>query len=246
VEWARRRVTRRTFICHVYGGSGAGKSALVDGLIGRAFGSQITGPRLRLACNKVRASAGGQDHGDDKFLIMREFASERVSSSPGAAAVAGVSEVPPEQVDDCDIAVFVYDRTSMASFDVVRSMLRQTAMLQSPPPCVLIDVKADLAPSAEVAAECADLCAELSLGTPVPVSNRTGENVPQVYEQLVSAAMHPHYSVPQTVQRRQALATRRLVRTLLVSTVSVGSVAAAGYFTYRWYIAQDSKAKAVE
>jgi len=243
VEWSRQRVTRRVFKCHVYGGKDAGKSALVDGLLSREFGGPVRGPRLRLACKRVRATAGGNDLGDDKYLIMREFASAAASSSsPGPGALVP-EPAPLEQLDDCDIAVFVYDRTSMDSFEVVRGMLRRVAGLPNPPPCLLVAAKDDLPLNDKVAEACESLRAELSIPASVPVSSRIKENVPEIYEQLVSVAMQPQYSVPRTEQRRKQIATQRLIRNALYYTTGAASAATASYFIYRWWTAQESKAK---
>ncbi|XP_073009017.1 mitochondrial Rho GTPase 1-like [Typha latifolia] len=222
----KKQSQRNVFQCYVFGPKNAGKSALLNALIGRAFPERyIPTTTEQFAANIVELG------GVKKTLVMREVPEDQVKSV--------LSD--KESLAACDIAVFVYDSSDENSWRSIEELLVQVATHGENSgfevPCLIISAKDDLDPYPSAIQDSTRVSQDMGIETPIPVSMRL-RDFNDVFRRIVSAAQHPHLSIPETEAGRYRKQYRRLVNRSLMF-VSVGAaVAVVGVAAYRVYAAR--------
>ncbi|KAL6564345.1 Mitochondrial Rho GTPase 1 [Orobanche minor] len=223
-----QQTERNVFQCYVFGPKNAGKSALLMSLLGRPFSekSYIPSSGEQYAVNVV-----DQREGDKKTLVLREIpedGAKRLLSDKAFLAA-------------CDVAVFVYDSSNEYSFkgalELLSYVARQGEVSGFGMPCLLIAAKNDLDSNSKVNIESAKICLNMGIDAPFPVSAKD-RDLNDVFSRIVSAAEHPHLSIPETDIGRCQKRNRQLV-THTITCLSVGAAATfVGLAAYRAYAAR--------
>ncbi|KAI8555729.1 hypothetical protein RHMOL_Rhmol05G0197600 [Rhododendron molle] len=222
----KQRSERNVFQCFVFGPKKAGKSALLNSFIGRPFADMASTSEERYAVNAVDLSGGSK-----KTLILREIPED------------GVSKLlyTKDSLAACDIAVFVHDRSDESSWKRATDLLVKVASHGEANgcevPCLIVAAKDDLDPFPTEIQDTTRVSQDMGIEAPIPVSNRL-RDFNNVFLRIVSAAEHPHLSIPETEAGKSRKQYHRLVNRSLMF-VSVGAaVAIVGLAAYRVYAAR--------
>ncbi|XP_058216403.1 mitochondrial Rho GTPase 1-like [Rhododendron vialii] len=222
----KQRSERNVFQCFVFGPKKAGKSALLNSFIGRPFADMASTSEERYAVNAVDLPGGTK-----KTLILREIPED------------GVPKLlyTKDSLAACDIAVFVHDRSDESSWKRATDLLVKVASHGeangSEVPCHIVAAKDDLDPFPTEIQDSTRVSQDMGIEAPIPVSNRL-RDFNDVFLRIVSAAEHPHLSIPETEAGKSRKQYHRLVNRSLMF-VSVGAaVAIVGLAAYRVYAAR--------
>eukprot|EP00850_Spirogloea_muscicola_P009165 SM000051S17525 [mRNA] locus=s51:63093:67305:- [translate_table: standard] len=201
--------TRNVLQCFVFGKEQPEKDALLDGLIGQPVGgSHKQASEERYAINSIQVPAAGT-----KFLVMRDISEQSM----------------PEFLDrqdclaPCDVSVFLYDSSSVESWDRARELLEAVAARaedeEQEMPCLFVAAKDDL-------------------DAPTSVSMRSGDSGSDVHIRVVQAALKPHLNIPETTTGKAAKQYKRMMaRSVTLATLGI-AVLAAGIIAYKVYNAR--------
>ncbi|KAK8949923.1 Rac-like GTP-binding protein 1 [Platanthera guangdongensis] len=215
---------RNVLQCFVFGPKNAGKSALLSSLIARPFSEKYTPTTSeRFAANVVELPGGIK-----KTLVMREIPEDSVRTLLSNK----------ESLAACDIAVFVHDSSDASSFNKATELLIQVATHGENSgfevPCLIISSKDDLDPYPLAIQDSTRFCHDMGIETPIPVSLKL-RDLNNVFSRIVTAAQHPHRSIPETEAGRTRKQYRQLVNRSLMF-VSVGAaITVVGLAAYRVY-----------
>ncbi|XP_020254591.1 mitochondrial Rho GTPase 1-like [Asparagus officinalis] len=220
----RHQSLRNVFQCFVFGPRKAGKSALLNSLLRRAFSEKYTPTTSeRFTANVVDLPGGIK-----KTLVLREVPEDSVQTLLSNK----------ESLAACDIAVFVHDSSDENSWKKAMDLLLQVASHGENSgyevPCLIVSAKDDLDPYPLVIQDSTRVSQDMGIETPIPISMKLGE-VNNLFRRIITAAQLPHLSIPETEAGRNRKQYRRLVnRSLMV--VSVGAaVAVVGLAAYKVY-----------
>eukprot|EP00898_Chlorokybus_atmophyticus_P002225 jgi/Chlat1/3002/Chrsp2S04718 len=223
VDKKRRARAREVIYCYVFGPAASGKSALLDGLIGRAFNEKPSSSGLeRVVANQVRTEEDGQ-----KTLVMREVPAgqaEDLASSADALA-------------HCDVAAFLFDSSSMSSFDSTAALLSMVADSGAQVPCIVLATKDDLGTPPEPLQESQQFCASLMLPPPLSLSLRSGDTA-EVYKQVAAVATEPQGSIAVSEASRALHERKHRLRVTAAYATGAVAVAAVGIIAFRIYSAR--------
>ncbi|KAK8635926.1 hypothetical protein V6N13_004638 [Hibiscus sabdariffa] len=227
VDRKKKKTEKNVFHCFVFGPKNSGKSALLNSFIGRSFSSDYTPTNdVRYVANVVEQIGGSQ-----KTLILREIPED------------GVKQLlsNKECLAACDVAVFLYDCSDEYSWKRSRELLLDVARQGEDSgygvPCLLIAAKDDLDPFPMSLQNSTRVTQQLGIEAPIPVGVKLKDSK-SVFSRIVSAAEHPHLSIPETEKGKKRKRYRRLVNSSLMF-VSVGAaVAVVGLVAYRAYAAR--------
>ncbi|OVA05494.1 Small GTPase superfamily [Macleaya cordata] len=223
----KQQSDRNVFQCFVFGPKGAGKSALLNSFLGRPF-SETYSPTTneRFATNTV-------DHlgGNKKTLILREIPEDGVKRLLSNK----------ESLAACDVAIFVHDSSDEKSWKRATELLVEVASHVEDSgfevPCLIVAAKDDLDPFPLAIQNSTRVSQDMGIEAPIPVSMQLGD-LNNVFRRIISAAEHPHLSIPETEAGRNRKQYRQLVNRSLMF-VSVGAaVAIVGLAAYRVYAAR--------
>uniref|UniRef100_A0A5B7A3M3 Mitochondrial Rho GTPase n=1 Tax=Davidia involucrata TaxID=16924 RepID=A0A5B7A3M3_DAVIN len=224
----KQQSERNVFQCFVFGPKEAGKSALLNSFIGRYFSDVYTSTTdERYAVNVV-----DQLGGTKKTLVLRE-----IPEDDGVRKLLSMKE----SLAACDIAVFVHDSSDESSWKRATELLLEVAshgeMTGYEVPCLIVAAKDDLDPHLTAIQDSTRVSQDMGVEAPIPISTKLGD-FNSVFRRIVSAAEHPHLSIPETEAGRTRKQFHRLInRSLMV--VSVGAAAAiVGLAAYRVYAAR--------
>ncbi|KAG1338418.1 mitochondrial Rho GTPase 1 [Cocos nucifera] len=223
----RQQSQRNVLQCFVFGPKNAGKSALLNALIGRTFSEKYTPTTSeRFAANIVKLPGVIQ-----KTLVMREVPEDEVKMVLSNK----------ESLAACDIAVFVHDSSDENSWTKAKDLLLQVAghgeNTGFEVPCLIVSAKDDLDPYPLAIQDSTRVSQDMGIETPIPVSIKL-RDFNNVFHRIITAAQHPHLSFPETEAGRNRKHYRRLVNRSLM-LVSVGAaVAVVGLASYRVYAAR--------
>lgn len=120
----KKSTYRNTFLCYVYGRKQSGKTAFLQGLLGRDldFQANLSPEEItRWSCNLV----GFQNI--EKYLILKEINS---------------SDLELHEVYPPDVVIFLYDLTDPNSFQFVANIFL-SIYKDKPSPCLLVGTKCD-------------------------------------------------------------------------------------------------------
>ncbi|XP_031405323.1 mitochondrial Rho GTPase 1 [Punica granatum] len=223
----KQQTDRNVFQCLVFGPKKAGKSALLNSFLGRPFSDTYSSTTdERYAVNVVE-----QPMGNKKTLVLREIPEDKarrlLSSRESLAA--------------CDIAIFLHDSSDESSWKRATELLVEVAshgeITGFEVPCLIIAAKDDLDPFPMAIQDSTRVSQDMGIEAPIPISTRLGD-FNNVFRRIVSAAEHPHLSIPETETGRSRKQYHRLVNRSLMF-VSVGAaVAIVGLAAYRVYAAR--------
>ncbi|KAG8485539.1 hypothetical protein CXB51_018904 [Gossypium anomalum] len=227
VDRKKKQTGKNVFHCFVFGPKKSGKSALLNSFIGRPFSSNYTPTNdVRYVANAVEQIGGSQ-----KTLILQEIPEDGVKKLLSNK----------ECLAACDVAVFLYDSSDEYSWKRSRELLLDVARRGEESgygvPCLLIAAKDDLDPFPMSLQNSARVTQQLGMEAPIPVGVKLRDSK-SVFSRIVSAAEHPHLSIPETEKGKKRKRYRRLVNSSLMF-VSVGAaVAVVGLAAYRAYAAR--------
>ncbi|KAI3975789.1 hypothetical protein MKX01_023215 [Papaver californicum] len=223
----KQQSDRNVFQCFVFGPKGAGKSSLLNSFLGRPF-SEAYSPTTteHFATNTV-------DHlgGNKKTLILREIPEDGVKRLLSSK----------ESLAECDVAIFVHDSSDEKSWKRATELLVDVAGHGEDSgfevPCLIVAAKDDLDPFPLAIQNSTRVSQDMGIEAPIPVSMQLGD-LSNVFRRIISAAEHPHLSIPETEAGRNRKQYRQFVNRSLMF-VSVGAaVAIAGLAAYRVYAAR--------
>ncbi|KAB1206389.1 Mitochondrial Rho GTPase 2 [Morella rubra] len=224
----KQRTERNVFQCFVFGPKSAGKSSLLNSLLGRSLSKTNTTTGECYAANVVE-----QLRGSKKTLILREIPED------------GVKDVllTKEFLAACDVAVFVYDSSNEKSWKRSRELLLEVARRGEEScyavPCLLIAAKDDLDPNPVAVQDSVKVSQKLGIEAPIPLSTKSSDHN-NILRRIVSAAEHPHLSIPETETGRNCKQYQQLVNRSLIF-ISIGAaVTVVGLAAYRAYAASRS------
>ncbi|KAK6937516.1 EF hand associated, type-2 [Dillenia turbinata] len=224
IDRKKQQTERKVIHCYVFGPKNAGKSAILNSLIGRPFKGNYTSTTDECYTTNVV----DQLKGNRKTLLLREIPEERVEkllSSKDALAA-------------CDVAVFVYDSSDELSWKKTTELLVEVARHGEESgfgvPSLLVAAKDDLDPFPMSAQSSTKVSQEMGIEPAVPVSVKLGD-LNSVFGRIIAAAEKPHLCIPETDVGRSKKQYREFVnRSLLV--VSVGAAAVVvGMTAFRAY-----------
>ncbi|XP_050223859.1 mitochondrial Rho GTPase 1-like [Mercurialis annua] len=223
----KQQSERNVFQCFVFGPKNAGKSSLLNSFIGRPF-SEAPSSNIEdfYAVNVVDLPGGIK-----KTLILREIPENGVKKL--------LSD--KESLASCDIAVFVHDSSSESSWKRATELLVEVASHGEDTgfevPCLIIAAKDDLISFPMAIQESTRITQDMGTEAPIPISCKMGDTN-NVFRRIVSAAEHPHLSIPETEAGRSRKQYHRLINRSLMC-VSVGAaVGIIGLAAFRVYSAR--------
>ncbi|XP_059451846.1 mitochondrial Rho GTPase 1-like [Corylus avellana] len=209
----KQQTERNVFQCFVFGPKKAGKSALLSSFIGRYFSDKYTSTDFE---DHYAVNVVDEPMGKKKTLILREIPEE------GTAKLLS----DKESLAACDVAVFVHD-----SYDRATQLLVEVASHGEDTgfevPCLIVAAKEDLDSFPMAILNSTRVSQDMGIEAPIPISTKLG-NLNNIFSRIVSAAEHPHLSIPKTESGRGRKQYHRLInRTLMVLSVGA-AVAIAG------------------
>ncbi|KAG5232483.1 mitochondrial Rho GTPase [Salix suchowensis] len=222
----KQQSDRNVFHCFVFGPKKAGKSALVNSFIGRPFYDNYDPTTEESYAVHVVDLPGIK-----KTLVLREIPEDGVKKLL----------LNKESLAPCDIAVFVYDSSDQSSWKRATELLVEVASHGEDTgyevPCLIVAAKDDLNSFPMAIQESTRVSQDMGIEAPVPISSKMGDTN-NVFRRIVTAAEHPHLSIPETEAGRSRKQYNRLVNRSLMF-VSVGAaVAIVGLAAYRVYAAR--------
>lgn len=182
---------RNVLQCFVFGPRGAGKSALLKSFIRWPY-LEVYNPTNgdHYVVNVVDNSMGNK-----KYLVLREISED------------GVGELLAnnKSLASCDIAVFVHDRSDESSWRSSSELLVEIARHGEDNgfevPCLIVAAKDEQNSFPTATQELTRVSQDLGVEAPIPISVMLG-NLNGLFCRIVTAAEHPHLSIPETEVRK--------------------------------------------
>ncbi|KAG7459778.1 hypothetical protein MATL_G00214280 [Megalops atlanticus] len=175
IDLEKGQTQRSVFLCKVIGPRGTGKTAFLQGFLGRSLSKQksTSGAFSFYTINTVTVN------NQEKYLILYEVDVEMEFLKASDAA--------------CDVACLMYDVSDPQSFNYCASIYKQHYM-DSSIPCVVVASKADLPEQKQQhGISPAEFCYKHRLPPPLPFScNSQDAPSTAIYSKLAWAAMFPH------------------------------------------------------
>ncbi|XP_010456750.1 PREDICTED: mitochondrial Rho GTPase 1-like [Camelina sativa] len=222
-------LSMKVFQCFVFGPNNAGKSALLNCFLGRSYAdNQGSTTDERYAVNMVDESGGSK-----KTLIMREIPEDGVQGLFASK----------ESLAACDIAVFVYDSSDESSWKRATELLVKVATYGEATgyevPCLIVSAKDDLDSFPISIQESTRMTQDMGIEPPVSISSKLGD-FNNLFRKIITAAQHPHLSIPETEAGKSRKHYNRLINRSLMA-VSIGAAAVVvGLAAYRVYATRKS------
>jgi Ras family protein T1 len=225
IDCKKQKTERNVFQCLVFGPKSAGKSSLLNSLLGRPFFKNDSTTGERYAVNVVDQLGRSK-----KILILREIPDDGVKQNLSNK----------EFLAACDVAVFVYDSSDEKSWKRSKELMLEVARHGEESghgvPCLLLAAKDDLDPYPVAVQDSVTVCHKLGMEAPIPLSMKLNDSN-NIFSRIISAAEHPHLSIPETETGRNRKQYRQLVNQSLIF-VSIGAaVTVVGLAAYRAYAA---------
>ncbi|XP_042482224.1 mitochondrial Rho GTPase 1 [Macadamia integrifolia] len=224
IDRKKQQSERNVFQCFVFGPKSAGKSALLNSFIGRPFSEIYSSTRNECFAVNVVDTLGGSK----KTVVLREIPEDGVKNLLSNK----------ESLAACDIAVFVHDSSDESSWKRATELLVEVASHGEASgfevPCLIVAAKDDLDPYPMAIQDSTRVSQDMGIEAPIPVSMKLGD-YNSIFRRIITAAQHPHLSIPETEAGRNRKHYHRLVNRSLMF-VSVGAaVALVGLAAYRVY-----------
>ncbi|XP_066292561.1 mitochondrial Rho GTPase 1-A-like isoform X2 [Branchiostoma lanceolatum] len=172
----KKQTMRSVFQCNVIGPKGAGKTAFLQGHLGRNSEWQSRLAKEHLSRYTINLT---QVYGQDKYLLLHEID-------------VGISDILTPEDMDCDVACLLYDVTDPRTFEYCARMYKQH-FIDSKVPCLLVGAKADQAGvTQDHPIQPEEFCKKYKLPPPQGFTTRTTVNR-DVYMKLATLANYPHW-----------------------------------------------------
>ncbi|XP_059456961.1 mitochondrial Rho GTPase 1-like isoform X2 [Corylus avellana] len=196
----KQQTDRNVFQCFVFGPKKAGKSALLNSFLGRPFSDKYTSTiEDHYAVNVVDEPIGTK-----KTLVLREIPEDGVSKML----------LDKESLAACDVAVFVHDSSNALSWERATELLVEVASHGKDTgfevPCLIVAAKDDLDSFSMARLNSTRVSEDMGIVAPIPISTKFGD-LNNVFLRIVSAAEHPHLSIPQTEAGRSLEQYQKLI-----------------------------------
>ncbi|XP_048336186.1 mitochondrial Rho GTPase 1 [Ziziphus jujuba] len=225
----RQQSQRSVFQCFVFGPKKSGKSALLDSFLGRPFSyhgyTAMTDERY--AANIVYRP----DWESKKTLVLQEIPEDEVSKLFSRK----------DSLAACDVAVFVYDASDESSWNKATKFLVEVAghgeRTGFKVPCLFVAAKNDLYSFPLAIQRSTRVSQDMGVVAPVRISTKWGI-FNNVFHKIVSAAEHPHLSIPEIEAGRRLKQCHRLINWSLMIISVETAVAIVGLAAYRVYAAR--------
>ncbi|KAJ4869496.1 Mitochondrial Rho GTPase 3 [Raphanus sativus] len=178
---------RKVVQCFVFGPKNAGKSALLNGFIGRPYDDDNRNVLAdeRYAVNMVGNS--GLTGDAKKTLVMKEIPYQEDGLWLTNEALAS-----------CDVAIFVYDSSDEFSWKRSIDLLAEVSTISKDAglefPCLMVAAKMDLDSFPMAIQESTRATQGIGIETPIPISSKLGE-FDNLFRKILTAAEHPHLCV---------------------------------------------------
>ncbi|CAI9102237.1 OLC1v1000476C1 [Oldenlandia corymbosa var. corymbosa] len=225
----KQQSDRNVYQCFVFGPKEAGKSTILDSFPGRPFPEDYV--PTTTDNHYVVHVVVDQTEGTRKTLVLREIPEDHVEkflSSKDALA-------------SCDVAIFVHDRSRESSWkratELLHSVASQGESTGYEVPCLIAAAKDDLDPYPTEIQDSTRVSQDLGIEAPIPISAKLGD-LNNIFRRIVTAAEHPHLSIPETEAGKSRKQYHRLInRSLMFASVGA-AIAVVGVATYRVYAAR--------
>ncbi|KAF8091864.1 hypothetical protein N665_0433s0031 [Sinapis alba] len=191
----KKNSKRKVVQCFVFGPKNAGKSALLNGFIGRPYDDDNRNGfgEERYAVNMVNNSGVTGD--TKKTLVMKEIQYQEDGLSLSNEALAS-----------CDVAIFVYDSSDESSWKRAIGLLAEVATISEDAgyefPCLMVAAKMDLDSFPMAIQESTRATQDIGIEPPIPISSKLGD-FDDVFRKILSAAEHPHLCIPETESKKK-------------------------------------------
>ncbi|KAL6500462.1 Mitochondrial Rho GTPase 1 [Orobanche hederae] len=236
VDRKKQHSKRNVLHCFIFGPMKAGKSALLNSLIGRLY-SVAYNPTYE---DRYGVKVVDMFRENKKYLVLREISE------------AGVEKLlaNKESLASCDIAMFVHDRSDESSWKASSELLlkiaghgEDTGFLV---PCLIVAANNDQDSFTMAIHEATRVSLDMGVKAPMPISVKF-EDFNSTFRRIVTAAEHPHLSIPETELGKSRKQFRRLIdrSCMFVSVVLAAAVAvrvgaarknASGYKDKKGYV----------
>ncbi|XP_045812749.1 mitochondrial Rho GTPase 1-like [Trifolium pratense] len=212
VDRKKQHSERNVLQCFVFGPMQAGKSALLNSFIGRPY-SEAYNPtdEDHYAVNVVDIFRENK-----KYLVLREISE------------AGVKKLlaNKESLASCDVAVFVHDRSDesswKASCELLSKIVGHGEETGFEVPCLIVAAKEDQDSFTMAIQEATVVSQDMGVEAPMPTSVKL-EDFNSIFRRIVTAAEHPHLSIPETEAGKTRKQFRRLIdQSLMFVSVGLG------------------------
>lgn len=172
---------RTVFSCFVLGGSGSGKSSLLEAFLGRQY-SEVYNPTIkpRIVVNSVELKGGKQ-----VYLILEEL-----------------GELEPAILDNqsklnkCDVLCLAYDSSDPNSFHYLVELASKHPLISSVP-TIIVALKADLDRQQQrFDIQPEEYTTSLNIPPPLHVSSTWPSSLTELFVQIVEASHIPSSATP--------------------------------------------------
>ncbi|KAG2318330.1 hypothetical protein Bca52824_021452 [Brassica carinata] len=186
---------RKVVQCFVFGPKNAGKSALLNGFIGRPYDDDNRNGlgEERYAVNIVGNSGVTGD--TKKTLVMKEIQYQEDGFLLSDEALAS-----------CDVAVFVYDSSDESSWKRAIDLLAEVATISEDAgfefPCLMVAAKTDLDSFPMAIQESTKATEDIGIEAPIPISSKLGD-FDNLFGKILTAAEHPHLCIPKIESKKK-------------------------------------------
>ncbi|KAM7280608.1 hypothetical protein ACFE04_007742 [Oxalis oulophora] len=203
----KRRSERNVIQCFVFGPSNSGKSTLLNSFIGRPFTDPYTSTEVNF--DRYAVNVVDQPGGTKKTLVLREIPADKVIDMLSKK----------EFLAACDMAVFVHDSSSELSWKKATELLVQVAGHGEDTcyevPSLIVAAKDDLDSFPMAIQDLTRVTQDMGIDAPIPISTKLGD-FNNVFRRVVSAAEHPHLSIPETEAGKARKQYHRLINRSLM------------------------------
>eukprot|EP01025_Chloroclados_australasicus_P022079 TRINITY_DN22948_c0_g3_i7.p1 TRINITY_DN22948_c0_g3~~TRINITY_DN22948_c0_g3_i7.p1 ORF type:complete len:685 (-),score=69.15 TRINITY_DN22948_c0_g3_i7:506-2560(-) len=215
---------RSVYTCFLFGVKGAGKAALLEGLLGLEDGKRLqTGPMVAIGCMEYE--------GSDKYLALK-----RITDQDQHKELDVNYAKQSDFLKLCDVAAFVFDSSNIDSFNYAHELMLQAAEASGHTlPCVFIATKDDLGMSSELVAHVKETCSSLAIPEPVSASIKTRNGADSAFRRILQAAITPEQYRPLTPALKAQIEYQRKVRNVLIGVGLVVGVSSLGFLVYKIY-----------
>ncbi|KAJ8543171.1 hypothetical protein K7X08_005694 [Anisodus acutangulus] len=232
VDIKKQQTDRNVYQGFVFGPKGSGKSALLKSLLGR-FPFFLPFSENYAATTDEHYAVNVVDRlgRTKKTLVLREIPEDEVKMLLSNK----------ESLASCDVAVVVYDSSDEYSLkrasELLMTVVRRGEVSGFMVPCLFVAAKDDLDSYPMAIKDSAKICQNFGIDAPIHISVKE-RDLNSVFNRIITAAEHPHLSVPETEVGRSQKRYRHLVNRFLMLTSVVAAVAVAGLAAYRSYAAR--------
>lgn len=212
---------RDVFLCHVFGGVGCGKSALLRSFLNRPFQAAYTpSTRPALAVNSVEIG------GRERFLVLKEI-------GPFGGCDLQLLQNETEALR-ADVFCLLYDASDANSFAYLATLLAQHTELFSSRPLLLVATKSDcdLVPQ-RAPAQPDQFCRELGSLQPPFAINLKGPRSADLFANLLEQALHPSSFIPSPAAKERARRNKTLAISLGIGAGTIAISTAIAFLAFK-------------